>query len=383
MLATNRGRTLLNICFVAPHAFPLLARDEKINVIGGAELQMVIVAKELAMRGHKISMVCLDYGQNDKVEIDGIRVYRAFKPKSGIPIIRFLTPRLTKMWDALWAADAELYYQQTAGMLTGVVAYFCKKYKRKSVFASASNPDLYKATPRIQFLRDRLLYSYGVRNVDRIFVQNDEQSALCLTNYGRKSEIVRNCYQIPIYQKGEPVIPSILWVSTIRSVKRPHIFLDLADALPDCNFTMIGGPDDSEQTLYEEIKERASRLQNAIFHGFIPFWCIDKYFDQATIIVNTSESEGVPNALLQAWARGIPSVSFVDPGARFKGRTIGRIVSTVEEMASSIKELATNKEKRQQEGVDAKNYVRTHNSPEVIIPIYETFFKNICDEPFD
>src|SRR5687767_8288143 len=164
------------VCFLAPNAYPLLSGDEKIEVIGGAELQVVIVAKLLAARGRRVSMVCLDFGQPDQVQIDGVTVFRAFQPNEGIPVLRFLYPRLTSIWQCLKRADADVYYQQTAGMLTGVMAAFCKLHERRSVFASASNPDLLPNTPRIKYARDRWIYSYGLRNVDRIFVQNDEQT---------------------------------------------------------------------------------------------------------------------------------------------------------------------------------------------------------------
>src|SRR5687768_7776605 len=117
-----------HICFIAPHAFPLLSGDEGIQLIGGAELQMVIVARLLAARGHRVSMICLDFGQEDEIELDGVKVFRAYKPEEGIPILRFLWPRLTSVWQCLKRANADIYYQQTADMLTGVMAAFCKRH---------------------------------------------------------------------------------------------------------------------------------------------------------------------------------------------------------------------------------------------------------------
>lgn len=370
--------TKLNICFVALYAFPLLSSDRRHQIIGGAELQMVVVARKLVARGHQISMICLDFGQDEHVEIDGIQVHRAFKEDEGIPVLRFFEPRLTSIWRSLKAADAELYYQQTAGMLTGVVAHFCKVYKRKSVFASASNPDLIRNTTRIHFARDRWIYNYGLRNVDRIFVQNEEQERLCRTHHHRSSNVVRNCYDVPIHGTMEPGGKSILWVSTIRAIKRPEVFLEIACAQPDLNFKMIGGPDGGNHSLYEKVKKRASLLPNLDFLGFVPFWEIETHFDSAKIIVNTSESEGVPNALLQAWARGIPSVSFVDPGCELEGQAVGRIVADFPTMVSAIHELALDDQLRRTEGMRAKEYVDRFHSSAIVIPEYERLFREIC-----
>ena len=78
-LPCNMPDRLPSICFVAPNAFPVLAGDEQTPLIGGAELQQVIVAKGLAQRGYPVSMICLNFGQQDQVEIDGVTVFRAFR----------------------------------------------------------------------------------------------------------------------------------------------------------------------------------------------------------------------------------------------------------------------------------------------------------------
>jgi glycosyltransferase involved in cell wall biosynthesis len=368
-----------HVCVLAPYAFPLLAGDEAIQLIGGAELQMVIVAKLLAARGRRISMVCLDFGQQDKVEIEGITVIRAYKPDEGVPVLRFVWPRLTSMWACMKRAGADVYYQQTAGMLTGVMAEFCRRHGRKSVFASASNPDLFPNTPRIRFARDRWIYAYGLRHVDRIFVQNDEQAQLCRTNLGREPIVVPNCYELPAGHPAEAKGNYVLWVSTIRSLKRPELFLDIAHAFPNQQFRMIGGPDNSERDLYARIKERADAMENVEFLGFVPFARIEEHFDEAKLFVNTSESEGVPNAFLQAWARGVPTVSFIDAGAKVDGLSIGFQVNTLEEMIGVIDDLESDPSKRGLEGKRCAEYVAKVHSSESVIPLYEQLFAELAE----
>src|SRR5688572_2521369 len=156
-------RQFPHICFVAPNAYPLLSGDEKIQVIGGAELQVVIVAKLLAARGRRVSMICLDFGQPERTEIEGVTVLRAYRPHDGVPVLRFIWPRLIGIWKCLKRADADIYYHQTAGRLTGIMAAYCKFRKRKCVFASASNLDLVPESPRIPFAKDRWIFAYGLK----------------------------------------------------------------------------------------------------------------------------------------------------------------------------------------------------------------------------
>lgn len=372
-----------HVCFVQPNAYPLLVDDKELPLIGGAELQVAIVAKLLAARGHRVSMICLDFGQAIQVEIDGVNVLRAYNSDDGLPILRFLWPRLTSIWNCMKQADADVYYQQTAGMLTGVVAAFCKTHGRKSVFASASNPDLFLKTPRIRYSRDRWIYSFGLRNVDCIFVQNDEQSQLCKANFGRTPVLVPNCYAVPHRKSIDAPRRNILWVSTIRKLKRPELFLDLATTLPQYQFQMIGGPGKDELELYESIKLRASTMPNVQFLGFVPFSKAEDYFDQALLFVNTSDSEGFPNTFLQAWARGVPTVSFVDAGARLAGNPVGLIVSSFGEMVSTVSRFVTTASDRLAEGKRSAEYVAMNHAPEEIIKVYERAFEELVQPVTD
>lgn len=365
-----------SVCFVAPNAYPVLAGAEHLPIIGGAELQQVILAKALARRGYCVSMICLDFGQHDETEIDGIRVYRAYRPDQGLPLLRFFHPRLTRIWTSLARADADVYYQRTAGMLTGVVAEYCRRTRRKSIFAAAGNPDLFRKTPRIRFARDRRIYEHGLRHVDLVVVQNDEQKRLSKLNYGREAVLIPNCYTAPIDTPARPG-QVILWVSTIKNIKQPGLFLELARAFPDTRFRMIGGPGSGEQALYESIRTRALAMPNVEFMGFLPYAKVEEHFDDALMFINTSESEGFPNTFLQAWARGVPSISFVDCGARAEEKTLGRVVSSMHEMIACVRRWLEHDRELADAGDACRAYVVGRHSTSRVVDMYERIFAEL------
>jgi hypothetical protein len=56
-------------------------------------------------------------------------------------------------------------------------------------------------------------------------------------------------------------------------------------------------------------------------------------------VVSTSLVEGFPNVFLQAWARGVPTVGFVDPGARRRGRPVNHLVADLEHARAEVDRL--------------------------------------------
>src|SRR5262249_46137821 len=178
----------LSVCFVAPHCWPVLSRDPALKVVGGAEVQQAALARLLARAGYRVSRIPLDYGQPDRAEVDGITVHKAFEPGAGIPVLRYLHPRLTSMWRALGAAGADVYYYRSGSMWVGVVAEFCRRNGRRSVYAGASDRDFDPDVGgQIRYARDRWLYQRGLAAVDAIVVQNDRQPRASLEHYAREA----------------------------------------------------------------------------------------------------------------------------------------------------------------------------------------------------
>ena len=319
----------------------------------------------------------MDHGQDDSAEFDGVKVFKAYAPQAGIPIFRFIYPRLSSIWRAMKRADADIYIQCTAGMLTGVVAAFCKYYGKKSIYYGASDPDFIKNTPLIKYQRDRWIFEFGLRNVDQVLVQNPRQKELCFQNYGRKSIQVPNVYDGPDNAFNNEA-GYILWVSTIRQLKRPELCLSLAEVLPNYQFVMVGGIGQGQSSLYESIKAKAETLANFKFIGFVPFSKVEDYYDDARLVINTSDFEGFPNAFLQAWARRIPTVSFFDCGARDDDdKPVGFIVDSLDSMRNVVEKLMNDNEEWRKQGERCQAYFAANHSIEHGTELYISLFSNI------
>src|SRR4051812_18062509 len=115
----------MKICFLGLDNLPVLAPEYGKHTMGGESVQQTLLARALAQRGHAVTMVTLDHGQPDGERWNGINVFKAYRPQEGIPVARFIHPRWTGIWSALWRADADIYYTSCAGMQVGLLALFC------------------------------------------------------------------------------------------------------------------------------------------------------------------------------------------------------------------------------------------------------------------
>lgn len=346
------------ICILGLDDYPVLSATESSERTGGESVQHMLLARAWRDMGLDVTMVVRDHGQARDLEIDGIRVLSTFHEDEGVRGLRFFHPRLTGVVRALKAADADVYYQSPSSAYTGVVAWFCRRYGRRFIYRIASDANCVPGQQLIRFWRDRKLYEYGMRRADLIAVQTEHQRAELLKHYGLASEVVNMAVEPPASSEPEKQVRDIdvLWVSNMRSVKRPELALELARRLPQFSFALAGGALPGARSYYEHIVSEAAKLKNVTCLGAVPYSCIGHLFDRARVFVNTSSLEGFPNTFLQAWIRGMPVVTFFDPDNLVRQRRLGRAVQSMDEMALAVKELLSNRETLQDCGTRARHF---------------------------
>jgi glycosyltransferase involved in cell wall biosynthesis len=309
--------------------------------VGGAELQQTLLAKALARQGYDVSMVVADYGQPDGAAWDGIKTYKAYRPGAGIPGLRFIHPRWTRLWAAMKRARSDIYYTSCAGALLGQVVMFARLHGARVIFRIASNSDCDPASLLIRYWRDKRLYRYGLRHADMVLAQTPHQQQALLKNFRRDSRVVASMTETNGRRPGfeERDIP-VLWVGNIRALKRPELLLEAARKLPQLQFHIIGGPVAGAESVYESTREAASHVPNVRFHGPVPYHDVGEFYERARVFVGTSEIEGFPNTYLQAWARGTPVVAFLDPEHLIARNGMGRAITSVAQMCEEIVTLS-------------------------------------------
>ena len=352
-----------HVCLVAPYAWPVLSGNGSVQVVGGAEVQQSILARLFAARGFRVTMICQDFGQPDRAEVDGVLVRKVFSGEEGVPVLRFVHPRLTRMWRVLREVDADIYYYRSASMWVGILGAFCRRYGKRLIYAGAADPDFAPDIGgQIRFARDRWLFRRGVAGAHAIVAQNAAQVESVRRHYGREAVHIPSCYVPPAAAAGAAPRDLVLWVAMLRRPKRPELFLELARRLPGRRFAMVGGPALDDPDFHAAVRAEASRLPNVQFTGFLPLAEAERWFDRARVLVNTSLYEGMPNTFLQAWARGVPTVSTVDAGAPVNQR-----VRDVDELTGAVERLLADAAAWRDASARCRaHFERTHSAGETL-----------------
>jgi len=351
------------ICFVALRAYPLLAK-RNMGYGGGPEVAQYLLAKELVKHDFDVTFVV--YGSPPLIEqIDGINIIKV--PYKG----KLKALKAIFIWKSMKKANAQIYYHRSGA--TPIVSLFCYAKKKKFICHIASDRCVTKRG--ISYYR---LWELDIKLADVVIVQSNFQKLMLMKNFHRGGILIRTFFPIA---KGPPPFkddpPIVLWVGSMSRKKQPLQFLKLAKNMPDATFQMIGGIGD-DKGLNEFIKKTSKRILNLDFLGYIPFYEIDEYFKQATILVNTSKFEGYPNAFIQAWMNYTPTVTLnVDPDEVIVKNNLGFHSRTFEQILQDVRILLKDKQLRQKMGRNARRYVkREHNAPKIIskyIKIFDFF----------
>jgi glycosyltransferase involved in cell wall biosynthesis len=369
----------IKICILSELAYPLLTRQ---NNHGGAELQMIILAKELVKRSYDVSFVTFNKSMKSNEIIEGIKVYNPFDSKNRG--FTYLNPKnLYKLLKILKKINADIYIQRATTPLTGVVSFFAKLKNKIFLYSVSSDYDV-STNLSFKSLKDlkNIFFRFGIKNCNLVLCQTNYQKKLLNQTLNKSGRVIKNFFPLTtIEQKSkDSSIIKILWVGRIIKDKKPDIFLTLAECFPDYKFLMIGFPSALHPEYYYEIKESAKKINNLDFIGIVPHDEVHKYYEKSHLFIHTSENEGFPNTFLEAWGNAIPIVSLnFDPDEIICKYKLGFHSMTFDDLVKHTGQLLKNESLRNNMGINAQNYVLKEHNVNNIIDEYKRIINNIID----
>jgi glycosyltransferase involved in cell wall biosynthesis len=211
------------------------------------------------------------------------------------------------------------------------------------------------------------LYGMGLRSAHAIAIQHQGQATLI-------SQRLRNrLYEVPNLTQSSRVAPrdpgaavfDVIWIAKIRLEKRLDLLLELAGALPDRRFAVIGGFDPlMPADACSDLERRAESLPNVTLLGPKRADEVLALIALSRVLVNTSDSEGFPNSMLEAWSCGVPVVSLsVDPGGVIVREGMGFVAGNADTLRERVQTLILDRTVNWEMGNRGLGYINRNHSP--------------------
>jgi len=313
MESNKRGERL--IVFDVRSFLNLFQKGEKDWAIGGAELQMFYLAKELLNSGYRV--VLLGNSSGEDLEDPRFEYCRIPKYYQGS---KFHPQKIANLWRSRWPRMLRNLQKQGLKLVYIQSQLECPRMtrsaKRNGVKIirringdSLVDSNIDESSARVK--HDRL-----IRAADCIVVQSEKQRSDLAKNYGLSSTIISSLE--PELEYGlENWLAQAIWIGRSDPKKNPEAFLDLADQMPERKFVMIMPR--SASPLFSQISSRATMLDNLIFLPDLKRSKLLEIVSQSAVAVNTSYTEGMPNTLFEASLFAVPTVFlYVNPGNQIK-----------------------------------------------------------------
>lgn len=160
---------------------------------------------------------------------------------------------------------------------------------------------------------------------------------------------------------------SIIFLGRIESVKRGWLFAEIAKAMPQFQFYMLGQAH-RQADENNAVMSGYQAIPNLHFVGHVEGEQKNRFLKEAKVLVNTSIHEALPISFLEALSYGTLLVSCQNPDELaskfgvYTGKVLGDGFDKVELFVAGINQLLANDDHRHQLAKDAIAYIKEVHS---------------------
>jgi glycosyltransferase involved in cell wall biosynthesis len=205
-----------------------------------------------------------------------------------------------------------------------------------------------------------VLNYYGFYLVDAVVYQkDDDMGKLPVKRQVKIYDSALNCYKPFKWDK-----PFIVWIASLKSIKNPEKFIELAEHFQERNidFLMIGTIQDPR---YNYVLDKTGLPSNFHYLGVVPTnEEVNGIINSSLFLVHTCDPEPFGTIFIQAWMQGKPTISlYFDPDGTITKNQIGFVSGTMEKMVEDTEKLITDQMLRDSMGKRAQGFAVTRFSP--------------------
>jgi len=267
---------------------------------GGAERQIVMLANELLKRGHSVTLIALaEYNNKFQLDSDVKLVNLAEKTQDGI------FSRFIKFKRAIKSIKPDLiinFWFQSSYFSV----FLPKKYRGKIIYAERGDPGDSEYDGLLGIIR-----KFAFKRINGFVFQSNGAKDYFNDKVKEKSVVIPNSVSIPYGKYSLPLNREkrIVTMGRLHPQKNHKLLIDafskISDSFPEFTLEIYG---DGE--LHDELLQQVNKLGlNDRVFLFPSTKDIFEKIRTASLFVLTSDYEGMPNALMEAMALGLPCIS--------------------------------------------------------------------------
>lgn len=360
-----------NICIISDQFANLLLGNKE---YGGAETRLSITSKIFFELGHDVYVLSLTRKKdsNKRKNVENILIemiqYKSNKYLEIMPIlykfIKFVKDRDIKV---IIYFGSNPYY--------GFFSIISKICGIKILFQVSSDRNIQEDLNIKKF--ENFFFILGIKLSDAIICQTCHQKRILKKTRSlvNKARIIPNPFP-KITKKKSKIKYDIIWVGRMIPTKRLDLLYEIILLNPEITFLVIA----KESEGYEEQKKWISKLKrhsNVNIKINIDYKDIFNYYRQSKLLLHTSDSEGFPNILLEAFSMGIPVISiYNDPDDVIKKYKLGYVSSSLDKVSINIKKLLEDDILYNNISKNGIKYLKKHSTAH-IKKLYSTIFTEI------
>ncbi len=345
-------------------------RDIKTPKSGGAEILTHELAKRWVKKGHKVSLVSSKFpGSQVEEVIDGVKVFRPAEFYRYTPSKYFFYLKaIADFYQKNLAGQYDLIIDQVHGL-----PFFTPLYVKEKVilFPLEVAKEIWHYEISFPFsivgIILEILYIKLFKNFP--FLAISPSTAKDLKKMGVKNTFIitpgislKPLKKLP--QKSQ--FPTLVVLGRIAKMKRIEealrTFRLLVKDFPKSKLFIIGRGEKNYVQSLKNLSQKLGISQKVIFTGFISEAKKKKLLSRAWVLISTSVREGWGLVVIEAAARGTPSVVYNVAGLRDSvvDKKTGLICqkNTPQELAKKIKRVLTDKSLRTKLSQNALDYSR-------------------------
>lgn len=328
--------------------------------------------------GHEVHVITSNESIIDKDEMCDIGIALHLLNCKALHTSKFKIDFYWNVWKKLIELKPDVCLIRTAP-LAPIVLLYTEIYKKKFIYSVTHDKDC--LIRRVKWSREfikvlvRRLCQFAIKSADIVVAQSVYQKELLKKNFGVDSFVIRNGHYIPELTSPKADPPIVLWLANLRKEKRIDLFVELAQRLEGmkCLFVVAGKPMDDG--CLEVLEEGIKKQENLYYYGALSVKQALELVNKSSLLVNTSDNEGFPNAFIEAWMRKTPTVGLnVDPDNLIKDYKMGFHSFNFENLVRDVKYLLENKSLLDELGRNAYKYAIEQHDLSKISKMYADLF---------